>query len=316
MTKPSRAGSVAAGLLLVVALTSCGREPAKDPDSPQVPETSTGSTSIAPSSEPAPGASASAGPGNPGGTVPASKQPSRPGAGPGAGPGQRPGPGQQPAAPGGQGNPCGKPPAGTAADGRAQQRIVFTPPGTHQWPDVDLTLRACATSGLPVRFQLQNGGRGGGCWAAALSGATTRASTVPLTCEITATQDGNTAFAPAQPVVQTWMVNKLAVKIGWLGSADTLVYSAAGHVATLQVRVTAMHPIPPLMIYTQADGACSEAAAPRGVGGTGSAAITFDVRVTLQDPGAQPGSCDLRVSVDSNQVANGSYDIRHYVVRR
>ncbi|OXM44849.1 hypothetical protein CFP75_33045 [Amycolatopsis alba DSM 44262] len=179
-----------------------------------------------------------------------------------------------------------------------------------------MTLRACATSGLPVTYQLQNGGRGGSCWAADFAGTTTRAQSVPLSCEVTATQAGNAAFAPAQPVVLTWMVNKLAVKIGWLGSADTLFYSAPGHVATLQVRVTAMHAIPPLMIYTQANGACGEPEAPRSVGGTNSAAITFTVRVPLTDPGAQPGSCDLRVSVDSNQIANGSYDNRHYVVRR
>ncbi|EMD24214.1 hypothetical protein [Amycolatopsis azurea] len=317
MKKTSRAGSVAAGLLLAVALTSCGREPAaKDLDSPQIPETSTGYTSIAPSSEeiPVPGAPTSAGQGRPGGTVvsPPGRS-SRPGTGPGTGPGQGQGPPSS--APGGPGNPCGKPPAGTAADGRAQQRIVFTPPGTHQWPDVDVTFRACATSGLPVGFQLQNGGRGGSCWAATLTGATTRAQSVPLTCEVTATQAGNAAFAPAQPVVLTWMVNKLAVKIGWLGSADTLVYTA-GKVVTLQARVTAMHDIPPLMIYTRAEGACSIAEAPDRTGGTGGAAITFGVRVALLDPGAQPGSCDLRVAVDSNHIAIGSYDTRHYVVRR
>ncbi|MFC3452322.1 hypothetical protein [Amycolatopsis speibonae] len=320
MTTTRRAGSIAAGLLLIAALTSCGREPAaKDPDSPPVPEISTGSPSATASSGeiPVPGTSTAAGPGKPGGTSAAPPdQPPRPGTRPGQGPGSGPGPAGKSPAPGSPANPCGKPPAGPAEDGRAQQRIVFPALGTHQWPDVEVTMRACATSGLPVAYQLQNGGRGGSCWASALTGVTTRAQSVPLTCEVTATQAGNAAFAPAQPVVLTWMVNKLAVKIGWLGSADTLVYSPGNPGATLQVRVTAMHDLPRLMIYTRANGACSIAQAPTSIGGSGGAAITFDVRVALVDPGTQAGSCDLRVSVDSNQIAIGSYDDRHYVVRR
>ncbi|MFI9454711.1 hypothetical protein [Amycolatopsis sp. NPDC052450] len=311
MTITSKAGSFAAGLLLVAALTSCGRDQAdKGPDSPPVPEISTGLPSAGPSSgaSTAPGGSTSSATGKPGGTAAPSQNPPRPGTGQG--------PAKTSSVPGAPANPCGTPPAGRTQDGRAHQRIVFPALGTHQWPDAEVTMRACATSGLPVAYQLQNGGRGDGCWTSALTNGTVRASVVPLTCEVTATQAGNAAFAPAQPVVVTWTVNKLAVKIGWLGSADTLVYSPSNPVVTLQARVTAMHPLPRLVIYADANGACTLVQVPRNIGGTGGAAITFDVRVALTDPGGQGGSCDLRVTVDSNHIANGSHDDRHYVVRR
>lgn len=214
-------------------------------------------------------------------------------------------------------NACGAPPSGRAPDGRALQRIVFPNPGVHQWPDSEVSLRACSTSGLPVTYQFENGGRGGTCYVNDPTATTVRFQSGLGSCEITANQTGNAEFAPAEPVTVTWIVNKLAIRVGLVGTAETLFYRPSASRVTLQVRATAIHPIPVLGVFRSADGTCS---IPPGVlpsiGGTGSNDITFDVEVELTDPGEQVGSCTLTVGVYANQITNGGSDKRTYVVRR
>lgn len=216
--------------------------------------------------------------------------------------------------PSGPVNACGVPPAGKALDGRSLQRIYFPDPGSHQWPDSEMTLRACATSGLPVTYQLENGGRGGDCYVSDPTATTVRAQGIPLSCEITAKQAGNAEFAPAEPATATWTVGKLAVTLGWVGTDDSLVYLPSSPTAAVQLRVTAMHSIPPLQVSTHADGACRVRYAPMSVGRNEEKDITFDLELVLTDPAGQPASCDLRVSVHSNHVVDGSQVNRHYNV--
>jgi hypothetical protein len=214
-------------------------------------------------------------------------------------------------------NACGVPPSGRAPDGRALQRIVFPDPGVHQWPDSEVSLRACSTSGLPVTYQFENGGRGGTCYVNDPTATTVRFQSGLGSCQITAHQTGNAEFAPAEPVIVTWIVNKLAIRVGLMGTAETLIYRSSAARVTLQVRVTAINAIPVLTVFRSAYGTCS---IPPGVlpsiGGKGSNDITFDVEVDLTDPGEQVASCTVTVGVHANQITNGGTDIRTYVVRR
>ncbi|WP_410608293.1 hypothetical protein [Amycolatopsis sp. lyj-109] len=309
-------GRAGAALVVLVALTSCGHKPAaKPPDGPSLPGLS---VSAAPT-DPSVGATAEAGdssltpgspvPGHPGSTPtsgPASNQSSRPGSGPGQT--------SKPAGPGTPANACGAPPTGRAPDGRAQQRIVFPSPGAHQWPDTQVTMHACATSGLPVTYQFENGGRGGSCRVSDPVGTTYGSQGVPISCQVTATQAGNAAFAPAAPVTGTWAVNKMVITYGVLGSAEYLTYSAANPKATIQVRLTAIHDIPQVEMSTQATGACSPPNSMR-VGGTGGRDIIVNVEITL----TAQGDCDINVSVHVNQVIDVDPVIgasRHYTVKR
>ncbi len=177
-------------------------------------------------------------------------------------------------------------------------------------------MRACATSGLPVTYQFQNGGRGGSCWVSDPAATTVSSQGVPMSCQVTAAQAGNAAFAPAAPATVTWAVNKLVVTYGVLGSATTLTYSAANPNATIQVRLTAIHDIPYLTMYLNATGACSFPPGSRGVGGAGGRDITVNVAMALA---AQGGDCDIRVGVQVNQVANVdpvTGASRHYTVTK
>jgi len=286
-------------ILVVTALASCGQRPGRGtaevssfPDAPTTAEAS--STTAAESTS----ASST--------TDPSSKAPSRTSGAPKPSGGPRAGPV----------NACAVPPAGRAPDGRALQRIVFPDPGSHQWPDSEVTLRACSTSGLPVTYQFEDGGPARSCWVSDPTATTVQAQGGLASCKVTASQLGNAEFAPAEPVTVTWIVNKLAVKIGWIGEADTLVYSMSAATVNLQVKVTAMHDIPYLTVDTHATGACSIAQAPSSVGGTEKKDITFDVKVALTDPGQEGASCDLYIDVRSNQVVDGSHHDRHYAVVR
>lgn len=293
-------GRAAAALVVLVAVTSCGHKPAAKPsDGTPLPGLSVSATPTAPSA----GTTAETGESP---LTLGSPAPGKPGTAPTGGPGSsRPGsgPGQAgtSAGPGAPANACGTPPDGRAPDGRAQQRIVFPALGSHQWPDTQVTMRACATSGLPVTYQFQNGGRGGPCWVSDPAATTVSSQGVPMSCQVTATQAGNAAFSPAAPVVVSWVVNKLVVTYGVIGSASTLTYSAANPNVTIQVRLMAIHDIPRLSMSTQATGACSTSAGSTSIGGAGGRDITVNVEMALT---AQGGYCDIRISVQSNQLAN------------
>lgn len=293
------------GVLLTVAIVSCGEEPRDD--ATKVPPSRVTTTT------PVGGLSKGAPPSSSGPVVTSPAPGERPLGGGSPKPSDSKSPTSSP--PGGGANPCGTPPAGRAADGRTPQKIAFPELGSHQWPDKEVRLQACATSGLPVAYEFDHGGRGGQCYVVDPSTTSiAKAQGDTLTCQVTAIQPGNVTFAPAEPVTVTWVVSKLVVKVGWLGSGDTLVYSPGGPSAPLQAKITAMHAIPYLQLYTDAVGACAISRAPTAVGGTGQKSITVDVEVGLTDPGAQGASCDLTVTVGANQLTDGSRDDRHYTV--
>lgn len=163
-------------------------------------------------------------------------------------------------------------------------------------------------------YEFEDGGRGRSCHVFDPAAVPVKGQGDILSCWITATQPGNATFAPAEPVTVMWVVGKLVVKIGWLGSGETLVYSPSAPSVSLQARVTAIHPIPYLQLSGDATGACTISKKPSAFGETGQKDITIDVEIGLTDPGAQGAACDLRITVGANQITDGSSSYRHYTV--
>jgi len=83
---------------------------------------------------------------------------------------------------------------------KQDQTITFNPIADKLTDDPPFTLEATATSGLPVNFTILSG-------PATLDGNTVRLSGETGTVTIEATQPGNEAYHPAQPVQQTFTVS-------------------------------------------------------------------------------------------------------------
>jgi uncharacterized repeat protein (TIGR02543 family) len=79
------------------------------------------------------------------------------------------------------------------------QTITFTAPGPVTTSTLPFALVATASSGLPVLFTLDSG-------PVALAGAVVAPTGSPGEVTVTATQPGNAAYLPAQPVVVTFAV--------------------------------------------------------------------------------------------------------------
>jgi hypothetical protein len=212
-------------------------------------------------------------------------------------------------------NACGKPPTGRSPDGKALQRIVFQSPGRHQWPDTSVTLQACSTSGLPVRFELEEGGRGNKCWVWEPGSTTLRAQPQTVSCWIKAHQDGNGQYAPAETVTRTWVVGQLVVTSSWTSDSTVLLYRSSSPKVTLSARATAVHGIPSILVYVGATGSCKDPVAPERIGNGRATDIRFEVTVTLTDPGAGDADCAMDLYTQVDAAVTDVHDVRHYTVR-
>jgi hypothetical protein len=109
---------------------------------------------------------------------------------------------------------CGTPPSGLQ-DGRLRQAVVFKEFPAYWWPRAAVTLTACATSGLPVKYTFAEQL---GC---TLTG--TRLSMPrPGWCTITASQRGDPKYAPAAPVTRKFEVNPQVVTLSWVNPPKSL----------------------------------------------------------------------------------------------
>ncbi|WP_329477745.1 hypothetical protein OG555_36965 [Kribbella sp. NBC_01484] len=216
-------------------------------------------------------------------------------------------------------NSCGTPPSGQSPDGKLPQRIVFPSPGNHQWPDTKVTLRACATSGLKVVYQLHGEASGGGCYVVDPTSTTLQFQGPVGSCAITATQPGNSTYAPAASVTNTWKVSPLVMTSAFVGASDVLLYDARSPTVTLHARVSAIHPLPQLSASVGIVGSSPMSCEPPGVrttiGGDGSTDVRFDVPVKLIAPTADVKNCYLYVSVQVNQTVSGGQHSRNFTVR-
>ncbi len=218
-------------------------------------------------------------------------------------------------------NSCGPAPSGHAPDGRSLQKIYFPDPGTnHQWPDRTVKLKACSTSGLPITYQLEDGGRGGSCHVQDPAANPLTAQGETLSCRITATQGGDKRFAQAAPVTKTWAYGKLVITLAWTSATTELRYNASDPVVTLTARATAIHPFPTLATYAgvvaAASNSCSSATNPGVIGGNKQTSFDLTIRVTLTDPGDQVGTCQLYLNCQVDGTISYDSDLRTYKVRR
>ena len=101
----------------------------------------------------------------------------------------------------------------TLSVGQASQSITFGSITDKTFGDPDVTLSATATSGLPVSFTAT-----GNC---SMNGSNSVSLTGAGSCSVTASQAGNTNFAAATPVQQSFQIGKASVTLALSNLAAT-----------------------------------------------------------------------------------------------
>lgn len=231
----------------------------------------------------------SSSPGSTGPTHPGNTHPSHPGKGTSPGTG-------------GKSGPCGlsSPPTGTTG-GRRTQTVVFPSPGTaHTYPHTSTTLRACATSGLPVRYAL--GGDPGGCKLDAANGGTAVAITGTTgNCTVLAYQDGDATWAPAGPVRGEFSVGYQVVSISWADPKQPMHYPSG--LVGIRVRVTSPDPFKGGMLTMTAKGDCQ--LENNSYIGVNDPVVTVKVQPTK--PSGASGVCTLNGGMGSDHTAKSVF---------
>ncbi|TCC24860.1 hypothetical protein [Kribbella speibonae] len=202
--------------------------------------------------------------------------------------------------------------AGRAADGRLRQTIVFPSPGNHQWPDNAITLRGCATSGLPVTYQLRN--PGGGEYCDVVDPKATRLQArqgALIDCAITAMQRGNSEYAEAASVTRRWRVGRMATVIAFTG-ASTLVWTKDDDTVDVTLRISAAHPVPSIHMTTGVEGLCTSAVLQEP--SEDRQLPTFTVK--LGEPAGERGSCTMTVHLGADSLTDGSEAVKRFVVEK
>jgi uncharacterized membrane protein len=119
---------------------------------------------------------------------------------------------------------------GDACEAQQPQTITFDPPATKTFGDPAFAVSATATSHLDVTITAAS--------ACTLSG-TPENHQVQLigagTCTLTATQEGNTSWSPADRVVRDITVAPKPVTLGWTNDGQHITYDAAPHAASVRV---------------------------------------------------------------------------------
>jgi hypothetical protein len=183
---------------------------------------------------------------------------------------------------------CGIRVAPAPPNGKRPQQVVFPPPGTdHEWPNTKFPLRACATSGLLVTYELV--GQNTNCTLSA-SGSKTYiiAKTVSASCTVAARQDGDSNWAPAPGQERPFRVGTLKVKLEWADAGAKL-----GTKTTLQVRVISSSAFHGPTITAFSSPPCSVSTDRNYKGGS----IPVTVSTT-----ATSGTCDVTVRLNGQSI--------------
>ena len=105
---------------------------------------------------------------------------------------------------------------------------MFPDFGAHWWPQNSVTLKACASSDLPITYTFVDK------FACALSGNVLSIAQ-PGSCTIRATQPGNGSYAPAAPVTREFEVEPQEVRTSWVNPPGSVT---VGQKVVLKLRVT------------------------------------------------------------------------------
>ena len=299
-------GPIAGVMLLVVA--ACGGSRADSGTSlwslPYSDPTTSAAITPSATSTPTPDSTApltsQAGPGPSGLPVPPGANPAPPGPNPvlpGANPAPPgpnpvpPGPNPVPPAPGSgsitqptqpPGNQgCGQAPSGTIG-GKLAQEITFPKPANATFPGATI-FHACSSSGLPVTYEVS----GETCQQVGADGGSSDQAFTD--CSVTASQPGNTQYAAAAVVTQTFRVDPIVVVL----TLSNLKRS--GDTAT--VDVTSSSPIKGRIVVGSKGSDCAD--------GGGDLDNSTEVTVILQLNPASGGSCAVEATLSSAQAESG-----------
>jgi hypothetical protein len=141
--------------------------------------------------------------------------------------------------------------------GKADQQITFAPLPNKSVGDADFNVGATASSNLAVSFSAS-----GNCTMVGTQVHITGAGS----CTITASQDGNSNYNPAAPVVRTFGIGKADQQITF----DALSNKTVGDV-DFNIMATASSNLP---VSFSASGNCTMAGTPVHITGAGSCTIT------------------------------------------
>jgi hypothetical protein len=188
--------------------------------------------------------------------------------------------------------PPGNPSCPVTAHGRSSagwaQAIAFAPLAPREYPDTQLTLSACTSSGLPVAFTLENNAH------CTLDGVTLGVSTgvsgadVPADCTVVASAAGNSTFAPQ--VRRRFHVGRQVIRATW-GPPDISTPLSAPGKLTVHVAVRSGGSIQASVEVRSPDTAVCLTPEPAGVDESGSADVALEVSLV------GPGSCTLTLSL-------------------
>lgn len=215
----------------------------------------------------------------------------------------------KPSAKGSPKKACGPEPKGRI-DGKAAQAIVFPPPGTHhEWPNGTVILRACATSGLPVTYDVEQELVGGErrCKLARQGGQWRIVGIRPVaSCSVVAKQGGDDRYAEAAPVRRGFRMGRQVVRVNW---EKTPKSGTPGSTVTAVVNLSSAAAFTGYF-QLSATGSCNEPP-PLSVSGSKSYEVPFAVQLHQE-----VGSCTLAVgflsdSIDTGGVARVQIDVKN-----
>jgi hypothetical protein len=189
--------------------------------------------------------------------------------------------------------------------GRWHQAIYLASPGTHEYPHALVHLRACSSSGLPVRLSLESVNN------CELHGTALDAVSPPASCVVVASQAGNSRFLPAATVRASYRAIEQQIVGSWGGpSGGSTVSMGNGLKVTIVVRSGSSFEVDGMAVVSRTDSVCDSA-------DVGSFTSTGTKSVTVDIPLHAVGVCTLHLDMGGaalNQVVVGARDISFHVV--
>ncbi len=191
-------------------------------------------------------------------------------------------------------NPC-RGTSGTGASGKRRQTIHFPQLGERRFPEVAVALRACATSGLPVSYELA--GQNTGCQLQQRNGVWhVFVSNAGQSCTVRALQGGDDEYEQAEPVDRPFRVAFQIVALRWGRHATSAPPNSS---VRIPVRVTSRDPLAATIMIEVDRGPCS-----RPETQFVKESTAYDL-VFVVGTGATAGECTLSVSAQSSNISGG-----------
>ncbi|UQX89466.1 hypothetical protein M6D93_05525 [Jatrophihabitans telluris] len=192
-----------------------------------------------------------------------------------------------------RGNPGCPGPAPVLRNGKWSQAISFPALGVHEYPRTQVTLAACARSGLPVSYALS--GPNNSC---TLNGAVLDVDAVPASCTVVASQPGDAQWAAAASVSHPYSADPQSVDGSWVGPNPSVAVSRAGGSFTVTIKLTSIAGFTVDQVSVDpdnSDGICGSSD-PQQVHANGTTTVNLDVPLSGNGL-TKTGTCTLRINL-------------------